>query len=46
MGLALGLRVIQKYGWVDFRGARQYGELDERLTTLGVGCCCTTSGSS
>jgi HD-GYP domain-containing protein (c-di-GMP phosphodiesterase class II) len=37
MGLALGLRVIQKYGWVDFRGARQYGELDERLTMLGVG---------
>jgi HD-GYP domain-containing protein (c-di-GMP phosphodiesterase class II) len=37
LGLALGLRVIQKFGWVDFRGTRQYGDLDERLTMLGVG---------
>jgi HD-GYP domain-containing protein (c-di-GMP phosphodiesterase class II) len=37
LGLALGLRVIQKYGWVDFRGGRQYGEIDERLTMLGIG---------
>ena len=37
MGLALGLRLMQKYGWVDYRGQRQYGDIEERLTMLGMG---------
>ena len=37
MGLALGLRLIHKFGWVDFKGHRQYGDIEDRLTMLGMG---------
>ena len=37
LGLSLGVRVMQKYGWVDARGKRRHDGIDDRLATLGVG---------
>ncbi len=37
LGLGLGLRLFQKYGWLDYRGQRNFGSIDERLSILGVG---------
>ena len=37
LGLAVGLRVMWKYGWVDGHGKRRFDGIDERLAILGVG---------
>jgi HD-GYP domain-containing protein (c-di-GMP phosphodiesterase class II) len=37
LGLSLGLRVMQKYGWVDAHGKRRYDGIEDRLAPLGVG---------
>jgi HD-GYP domain-containing protein (c-di-GMP phosphodiesterase class II)/GGDEF domain-containing protein len=37
LGLLLGKRVFQEYGWIDYEGNRRYDRADERLTRLGVG---------
>jgi HD-GYP domain-containing protein (c-di-GMP phosphodiesterase class II) len=37
LGLSIGVRVMQKYGWVDAREMRRYDDIEERLLTLGVG---------
>jgi len=37
LGLALGLRVMRRYGWNDLRGQRRYDRVEERLSVLGVG---------
>jgi HD-GYP domain-containing protein (c-di-GMP phosphodiesterase class II) len=37
LGLLLGRRVFNLYGWVNYRGGRSYDRIDERLATLGLG---------
>jgi HD-GYP domain-containing protein (c-di-GMP phosphodiesterase class II) len=37
LGLSLGLRVMQKYGWVDVQGKRRFDGIEDRLAPLGVG---------
>jgi HD-GYP domain-containing protein (c-di-GMP phosphodiesterase class II) len=37
LGLSLGLRVMQKYGWVDVQGKRRFDGVEDRLAPLGVG---------
>src|SRR5262245_4765767 len=37
LGLSLGLRVMQKYGWVDAHGRRRFDGIEDRLAPLGVG---------
>jgi HD-GYP domain-containing protein (c-di-GMP phosphodiesterase class II) len=37
LGLAIGLRVMWKYGWEDGHGKRRFDRIDERLAVLGVG---------
>lgn len=37
LGLAIGLRVMWKYGWVDAFGGRRWDRIDDRLAALGVG---------
>jgi HD-GYP domain-containing protein (c-di-GMP phosphodiesterase class II)/GGDEF domain-containing protein len=37
LGLLLGKRLFQEYGWVDYEGTRRYDRVDERLTRLGMG---------
>ncbi len=37
LGLLLGRRVFNLYGWVNFRGDRSFERIDERLATLGLG---------
>jgi HD-GYP domain-containing protein (c-di-GMP phosphodiesterase class II) len=37
LGLVLGRRVFNLYGWPNYRGQRVFTGIDERLTTLGVG---------
>ena len=37
LGLSLGVRVMQKYGWVDARGKRRFDGIEDRLAPLGVG---------
>jgi HD-GYP domain-containing protein (c-di-GMP phosphodiesterase class II) len=37
LGLSLGVRVMQKYGWVDTHGRRRYDRIEDRLAPLGVG---------
>ncbi len=37
LGLAVGLRVMWKHGWIDGHGKRRFDGIDERLAILGVG---------
>lgn len=37
LGLAIGLRVMWKYGWIDAHGKRRWDRIDDRLAALGVG---------
>lgn len=37
IGLLVGRRHMQAYGWTDYRGERRFDRLDERLTMLGIG---------
>jgi HD-GYP domain-containing protein (c-di-GMP phosphodiesterase class II) len=37
LGLSIGLRVMQKYGWIDVHGHRRFDRIEERLELLGVG---------
>ena len=37
LGLLIGRRVFNLYGWVNYRGGRSYDRIDERLATLGLG---------
>jgi HD-GYP domain-containing protein (c-di-GMP phosphodiesterase class II) len=37
LGLAIGLRVMWKYGWIDAHGNRRWDHIDDRLAALGVG---------
>jgi HD-GYP domain-containing protein (c-di-GMP phosphodiesterase class II) len=37
LGLSIGLRVMQKYGWTDLHGKRRYDGIEDRLAVLGVG---------
>jgi HD-GYP domain-containing protein (c-di-GMP phosphodiesterase class II) len=37
LGLALGLRAMQKYGWTDALGKRRFDGVEDRLIPLGVG---------
>ena len=37
LGLALGLRVMRKYGWMDVDGKRRYDCGNGRMSALGVG---------
>jgi HD-GYP domain-containing protein (c-di-GMP phosphodiesterase class II) len=37
LGLAVGLRVMWKHGWIDGQGKRRFDGIDERLAILGVG---------
>jgi HD-GYP domain-containing protein (c-di-GMP phosphodiesterase class II) len=37
LGLLIGHRYFTDFGWLDFRGERHYDQIEERLTTLGLG---------
>jgi HD-GYP domain-containing protein (c-di-GMP phosphodiesterase class II) len=37
LGLVLGRRVLNLFGWPNYRGERIFTGIDERLTSLGVG---------
>ncbi|HEX3802914.1 MAG TPA: HD-GYP domain-containing protein [Solirubrobacteraceae bacterium] len=37
LGLLVGHRYFSDYGWLDFRGERHFDQIEERLSTLGVG---------
>jgi HD-GYP domain-containing protein (c-di-GMP phosphodiesterase class II) len=37
LGLSIGLRVMQRQGWIDHQGNRRFDNIDQRLSTLGVG---------
>jgi HD-GYP domain-containing protein (c-di-GMP phosphodiesterase class II) len=37
LGVSLGLRVMQKYGWVDALGKRRFDGIQDRLAMLGLG---------
>ena len=37
LGLALGLRVMHKFGWVDVYGRTRWDDIEDRLIPLGVG---------
>ena len=37
LGLALGLRSMQQYGWIDAHGKRRFDDIENRLVALGVG---------
>jgi HD-GYP domain-containing protein (c-di-GMP phosphodiesterase class II) len=37
LGLLLGQRLFREHGWVDYRGDRAFGKLDEKLARLGLG---------
>jgi HD-GYP domain-containing protein (c-di-GMP phosphodiesterase class II) len=37
LGLLLGERVFRDCGWVDYMGERQYTQIDQRLSLLGLG---------
>lgn len=37
VGLVIGYRYFRQHGWVDYRGERHYDQLDQRLSTLGLG---------
>ena len=37
LGLAIGIRVMHRYGWLDAQGKRRFDDIENRLTPLGVG---------
>lgn len=37
VGLMVGHRYFTTHGWTDYRGERHYNQLEERLSTLGLG---------
>ena len=37
LGLALGIRVMHKFGWLDAQGKKRFDDIENRLTPLGVG---------
>jgi HD-GYP domain-containing protein (c-di-GMP phosphodiesterase class II) len=37
IGLLIGARYFRKHGWVDYRGERHFTQLDNRLSSLGLG---------
>jgi len=37
LGLLLARAQFREHGWVDYRGARRFDRIDQRLTTLGLG---------
>jgi HD-GYP domain-containing protein (c-di-GMP phosphodiesterase class II) len=37
LGLSLGLRVMQQYGWIDAHGKKRFDGIEDRLVALGVG---------
>ncbi len=37
VGLLIGARYFRKHGWVDYRGERHFTQLDNRLSSLGLG---------
>ncbi len=37
LGLLLGRRVFNLYGWANYRGGRSFDRIDDRLATLGLG---------
>jgi HD-GYP domain-containing protein (c-di-GMP phosphodiesterase class II) len=37
LGLSLGLRSMQQYGWIDAHGKRRFDDIEDRLVALGVG---------
>jgi HD-GYP domain-containing protein (c-di-GMP phosphodiesterase class II) len=37
LGILLGRKLFQDYGWIDFDGTRRYDKIDERLIRLGLG---------
>ena len=37
LGLLLGRRVFNLYGWANYRGGRSFDRIEERLATLGLG---------
>jgi HD-GYP domain-containing protein (c-di-GMP phosphodiesterase class II) len=37
LGLSLGRKLYDEYGWIDYDGTRRYDRIDERLRVLGLG---------
>jgi HD-GYP domain-containing protein (c-di-GMP phosphodiesterase class II) len=37
LGLALGIRVMHRYGWIDAQNKRRFDDIENRLAPLGVG---------
>lgn len=37
LGLSIGLRVMQRQGWIDHQGNRRFDDIDNRLSMLGIG---------
>jgi HD-GYP domain-containing protein (c-di-GMP phosphodiesterase class II) len=37
LGLALGIRVMHRYGWLDAQNKRRFDDIENRLAPLGVG---------
>jgi HD-GYP domain-containing protein (c-di-GMP phosphodiesterase class II) len=37
LGLALGRKLYDEYGWIDYDGTRRFDRIDERLRVLGLG---------
>jgi HD-GYP domain-containing protein (c-di-GMP phosphodiesterase class II) len=37
IGLLVGRRLLRDAGWIDYRGARRFEKLDERVVQLGLG---------
>jgi len=37
LGLAIGMRVMRKFGWLDAVGKRRYDDIENRLVPLGIG---------
>jgi HD-GYP domain-containing protein (c-di-GMP phosphodiesterase class II) len=37
LGLSIGLRVMQKFGWIDAKEKRRFDSVEDRLPPLGVG---------
>jgi HD-GYP domain-containing protein (c-di-GMP phosphodiesterase class II) len=37
VGLLIGQRYFRKHGWIDYRGERNFSQIDTRLSSLGLG---------